>query len=102
MIIVKVFGGNITPDLLRAELEAALGGPVTLDVIESDHVSTYTLGADESTVRAVVGAHRNEESQQFDRLVVKARQVWAGQGSFTNAQRDKILAGLVLLEARRR
>jgi hypothetical protein len=52
------------------------------------------------TVREAVAAHTPQEITDLDLLVAKARNVWAGTDTFTAAQSQKILAGLVLVVAR--
>jgi hypothetical protein len=62
--------------------------------------------ADEPTVEQhlainqIVEGHAPAEFAHLDLLVAKAVNVWAGTDTFTVAQSQKILAGLVLIVAR--
>ena len=91
-------------DQLRSEL-AALGVPGLASAVRSG--ATVQLTFDEALVdvtvdeiQAVITAHRPDDLADLDQLVAKARDVWSGSGTFTPAQAQKILAGLVLVVAR--
>jgi hypothetical protein len=61
---------------------------------------TFDRSEVEEQIEAIVRAHRPQAFDEFDRLVTKARAVWSGEDTFTQAQAQKILAGLVLVVAR--
>lgn len=94
---------------LRDEIETATGLTVTGGERDDTFIVISfesTEGVDDIALQAqleqVVAAHKPDEIRQLDQLITKARQVFGGQGTFTQAQAQKILAGLVLLEAKRR
>lgn len=78
---------------------------VSGDALEID-LPDAVRPAIEGIVAAHTGAFTAEQAQQADErdqlaaLRNKAKNVWAGTDSFTVAQRDKILAGLVLRATR--
>lgn len=112
---------RIHGDNLQAEVDAALGLTPGTTLVWVDQ-TTLTLvvpeGSMVASVAAVVAAHTGESTAEqkaeldadaeaegiardLGPLLAKARAVRAGAESFTPAQRDRILAGLVLLVARR-
>lgn len=104
MPVVQVVG-DVDPVALAQELSAALGESIEVEVMSTEGNRMFWDApsvSDVDTAARVLKEHRTDENRQFDQLVAKARQVWSGQGTFTQAQAQKILAGLVLLENRRR
>jgi hypothetical protein len=93
--------------LLRTEIETATGLTVVqggrdgadlwVEFDTTEGVDDIALGV---TVRQTVAAHSPQEVTDLDALVAKAVNVWAGTDTFTVAQSQKILAGLVLIVAR--
>lgn len=86
---------------LAAELGVSLSGS-GLEVVVADS-QTVT----QAQLVAAIAAHvvdprfgMTDEARQFFALRVKARAVWAGTDTFTPAQIQKFLAGLVLREGR--
>lgn len=117
MILTYPLPEPLIGDNLEAEL-AATGIPSAVTAYE-DHIEVLVPeGTDEQSVAAVVQAHTGmptpEQQAQIDAeseadqtvrdlepILAKCRQVVRGEGSFTNAQRDRLLAGLVLVVHRR-
>lgn len=94
---------------LRTEIEAATGLTVTGGERRDGFLFVEfetTEGVDDIALQAqleqIVADHKTDETTQLDQLIEKARRVWNGTDTFTQAQAQKILAGLVLLENRRR
>lgn len=81
-------------DELSAEIGVAAKRDGTHVVIESDS------RLDAEFIEQIIANHEPSSSIQLDALVSKARDVWAGTDTFTQAQAQKILAGLVLVVAR--
>lgn len=102
---VEVYApSDLDPADLAAQLSAALGQDITVTVVgESDvpQLNPPPADVDHATAVAVVRNFRTSEMRQLDQLVEKARRVWQGTDTFTNAQAQKIIAGLVLIVARR-
>lgn len=99
------------PAGLAREIEDVLGLDAgTLTVVLPEPAAQRTLGEPPGPftpdqleqVRQVVRRHVSGRQRQLDQLRVKARAVWRGEGTFTQAQAQKILAGLVLTELRDR
>ena len=92
----------VDPAQLKAEIEAVVGRSVTA-VRDGNRVvfqSIYEIAGFEDQVEQTIRDHRPQDLDQFDQLVAKAQNVWAGTDTFTQAQAQKILAGLVLVVAR--
>lgn len=87
-------------DLLAQELTDALGVSCTVSVVGGT-LRVETDSEDRDTIERVCGAHLPGERRQLDELVDKARAVLRGEATFTAQEAQKILAGMVLLTARR-
>lgn len=89
-----------------AQLAEEIGTALTAsdeEIVVADPDANVTA----EQVQAALDAHTpdplyglDEDSRQFQALRAKAKQVWAGDGTFTAAQVQKILAGLVLRATR--
>lgn len=78
---------------------SAEGFPVSAAYQEETQIRVVFVGdVDEQTVRDLF-ANRDSPST-FDQLETKARAVWRGEDTFTAAQVQKIVAGLVLRHLR--
>lgn len=91
---------------LKSELEAATGlsvlsgrrdGPDLVIFFDQAAWMWTDVG---DVIRQTVGDHVPPELAELDAIVEKARAVWRGEDTFTQAQAQKILAGLVLIVAR--
>lgn len=93
----------VDPAQLKAEIEAVVGHPVTVtrDGNRVVFENVYDIVGVHEQVAETIRNHRPADLNQFDQLVSKAQRVWAGDDTFTVAQVQKILAGLVLIVARR-
>lgn len=90
------------PQLLD-EIESAVGHRPS-SVTRKGSVAVLTFedsSVDVIEVDRVIAGHVPPEIGQLDALVAKAQSVLNGTGTFTMAQSQKILAGLVLVVARR-
>ena len=92
----------VDADQLRAEIEAIVGRPVSASREGNRLVfdSIYEIVGFEDRIAETIRAHRPRDLDELEQLVAKARDVWSGNGTFTPAQAQKILAGLVLVVAR--
>lgn len=87
---------------LRDEVIAAVGTPSVVSRTPDTITLTFPDDIDWTLLEGVIGSHQPDEIAQLAQLVEKARAVWVGTDTFTAAQAQKIMAGLVLLENRRR
>lgn len=85
---------------LRDELTAAGFSPLSGTRRGDSLIIEFAEQPDALRVSEIVAAHEPSEFAEFEQLVVKARRVWNGEDTFTQAQAQKILAGLVLVVAR--
>lgn len=89
-------GSWLTEDLIREGRIRAQG--MITERLEAAHPPNE--GADWVGVSDLIRAHSPSSLADLDALVAKARNVWQGTDTFTQAQAQKILAGLVLVVAR--
>ena len=93
---------GVDPDDLAQWIAATYGRTVTVKVEQAP----LTVWATEETevpaldLDEVMAAYISTEGREVRQLVTKARAVWRGEDTFTQAQAQKILAGLVLVVAR--
>lgn len=97
---------RLTKPVQLAQLAQAVGVPLVAsesEVVVADPDSTVTA----AQLQAALDSHTpdplyelDNDSRQLHSLRAKALQVWAGDGTFTTTQVQKILAGLVLRATR--
>lgn len=96
--------GDVDADMLAQELSDGLGETITVMVVDPSgepRIAVPPMVSDVQKAVRIVRSHRTADQRQLEMLVEKARNVWAGNDSFTQAQAQKILAGLVLVVSRR-
>jgi hypothetical protein len=86
--------------LLREQVISAVGTPISVSRANGEITFVFETDIDRTLLEQIVLSHSPAELDQLDQLVAKARDVWAGTDTFTMAQSQKILAGLVLVVAR--
>lgn len=84
---------------LRDEV-LAVASPTSVARVGNQVTLTFDSNVDIAPIEQALTDHVPSEIADFDGLVAKARDVWAGNDTFTQAQAQKILAGLVLIVAR--
>lgn len=94
-------GSAIDADRLAAELASLCEGAVS--VAQRDGVVTVQADRiiDTNAASQAIDAHEAESTRQLRQLEAKARRVWAGDETFTAAQIQRLVAGLVLREIER-
>ena len=91
---------DIDAELLAVEVADFCVGTPEVSAADGQVTISAERITDFPRLSATVQSHRSVTTTELQRLMDHARQVWLGQATFTPAQVQKILAGLVLTRRR--